>query len=387
MSSKVKIGILITIALLALSLKFDAEIIQFIEKTRISLMDELMLFLTNGGLFVVTSAISAYLILTKKYKEFVLVTLAGILSLESAYLLKKIIQIPRPYLEGGAITNPLIYASGFAFPSLHAAFSLSVIPFLKRIFKSKILIWSTAAIFILITISRIYLGVHYLSDIIFGGLIGFMIAYSLIHFENKYQLYEKLIYNLKDKLELRRQIAHLITGLFIILLIKLKLINAAILLGILIIGGVVSLVSRKRKIPFIYPILRFFDRPIEIKTFPGKGSFYLVLGSFLSLMLFEERIALAAISIMAVGDSVSTLVGLYIGKYRNFINPFKHLEGTVLAIIFSTIAAFTFVSFEKALLAATGGMIFEALTIRKIDRYVDDNVLIPLVAGFIMTAV
>ena len=168
-------------------------------------------------------------------------------------------------------------------------------------------------------------------------------------------------------------------------LVKLKLLSAPMLLGILITGGVISLISRKRQLPFIYPILKFFDRPHEIKTFPGKGSFFMVLGSFLSLILFEENIALAAIAIMAVGDSVSTIIGSYIGKYRNFLNPFKHLEGTMLAIILSTIAAFTFVSFEKALLASTVAMIVEALTIQKIDRYLDDNVVIPLVAGLTMT--
>jgi dolichol kinase/membrane-associated phospholipid phosphatase len=385
MGVKVKIGILGSIILIIVSLQFDAEILKFIETHRFKLLNDFMLFITNTGLFILTSIISTYLIVKRKYKEFVLVAFAGILSLESAYLLKKVIQMPRPYLETELGTSPLLHATGYSLPSLHAAFSLSVIPLLHKITRRKELAWALSITFILIAFSRTYLGVHYLSDIVFGGLIGFLITLLVLHFEDKYQIYEKFIYHLESKLELRRQLAHLISGVFIILFLKLGLMTPEILLAILIVGGGLSLICRLHKIKFVYAILTFFDRPKDIVEFPGKGAFFLVLGSFLALILFERNIAYAAIAIMAVGDSISTIAGVYIGKFRSFTNPHKHLEGTVLAIIFSTIAAFTFVDFEKAFLASTGAMIFETLTIQKIDKYLDDNVLIPLIAGTIMT--
>ena len=124
-----------------------------------------------------------------------------------------------------------------------------------------------------------------------------------------------------------------------------------------------------------------------MKKFPGKGSFFLVLGSLLALLFFEENIALAAIAIMAVGDSITSLVGIYFGQLKNPFNPSKHLEGTIFAIIIGTIAAFTFVPFQDAFLASVIAMTFEALTIKRIDRIIDDNVLIPLIAGFTMSIV
>ena len=121
-----------------------------------------------------------------------------------------------------------------------------------------------------------------------------------------------------------------------------------------------------------------------MEKFPGKGSFFLVLGSFLAMLLFDEKIALAAIAIMAVGDSLTTIIGIYFGSIKSPLNPMKHLEGTMLAIIAGTIAAFNFVPFQMAFFGAVVAMLFEALTIRHIDNLIDDNLLIPLVAGITM---
>ena len=150
-------------------------------------------------------------------------------------------------------------------------------------------------------------------------------------------------------------------------------------------GCLFSLLKKKKKIPIIYPILRTFERPKQMKTFPGKGSFFLVMGSFIALVLFPEPIALAAIAIMAIGDSLTTLIGVYFGFIKSPTNNLKHLEGTALAIIAGTIAAFNFVSFEKAFIGAFVAMLFEALTIRHLDRVIDDNLLIPIIAGLTMT--
>jgi hypothetical protein len=62
---------------------------------------------------------------------------------------------------------------------------------------------------------------------------------------------------------------------------------------------------------------------------------------------------MASIVIMAVGDSITTIVGIYFGKLKNPLNPEKHLEGTVLAIFASTIAAFYIVDFPRAFMAST----------------------------------
>lgn len=189
----------------------------------------------------------------------------------------------------------------------------------------------------------------------------------------------------QDRFELRRQIAHLAIGGFIVFFLKLQLLNEKILFIVLIFGGVLSLAMKRYKIPFLYHILSFFERPADLKHFPGRGSFFLVLGSLLSLLFFERNIALAAIAIMAIGDAITTIIGTYFGRIKNPLNPVKHLEGALVAIIFSTIAASFFVDFEKAFWAATIGMVVESTMLRSISRVIDDNVIIPLVAGAVMT--
>ena len=189
----------------------------------------------------------------------------------------------------------------------------------------------------------------------------------------------------KDKLELRRQIAHMFMGILIVLLLKLQFLNQEILFLILIGGGILSLVMCKYHIPVLHKVLAYFERPHDLKHFPGKGSFFLVLGSLLAVVFFQRDIAMAAITIMAVGDAITAVIGTYFGKIKNPLNPSKHLEGTLLAIVFSTIAALFFVDFEKAFWASAVSIIFESLSIRYISRVIDDNVMIPLVAGAVMT--
>ena len=88
---------------------------------------------------------------------------------------------------------------------------------------------------------------------------------------------------------------------------------------------------------------------------------------------------------MAVGDAITTVIGTYFGKIKNPLNPKKHLEGTALAIVASTFAAFFFVPFPIAFFGSVAGMIFESITVRYISQIVDDNVVIPVVAGLVMT--
>lgn len=383
MSLRAKIFASVLFLLFLGSLFFDAQIILFIESNRLEIVNSLMFFITDAGLFVILSVLATWLIVNRRYKELLMIAAASLFSLEAGYLLKKLFQIPRP----DHLTTQLTYATGYTFPSIHAAIVFSILPFVQRLFQKKWVEWGSVILLLSIAISRTYLGVHYLSDIFFGGLIGYIVAWTLIYLEERYEIMARFIYHLTSKREVRRQVAHLGTGLFIILLIKLKIVTIPILGAILVAGGIFVLLEFRFKIPLIHELLMTFERLEQLKKFPGKGSFFLVLGSFASLILFEEPIALAAIAIMAVGDSLTAIIGIYFGQIKSPTNPMKHLEGTALAIMAGTIAAFNFVPFEKAFIGAIVAMLFEALTIRHIDRVIDDNLLIPLVAGFTMTLV
>jgi len=379
-------AVVLAIAGLALGFFYNDQIIRAVAGMRTPLLNAFMLFMTKEGLTIVIVLAASGLLYKKRYVEFALILLAVIIGLESGYLIKKIFQVPRPFVTEGLTDIALKYTTGYSFPSLHAEFCFSMIPFLWRGFKSN---WTRIFLllsFLVIAFSRIYLGLHYLTDIIAGGLVGYGSAKFWIYLDAKYNVGSRLVNQIKTNLELRRQIAHALSGIALIFLVKLGIITPAILLAILVMGTVIVLLVKNFHIPVITGALKLFERGKDLKIFPGKGAFFFILGSLLSLLLFERQIALAAIAIMAVGDAVTTVIGIYYGRFKNPFNPEKHLEGTMLAIIISTLAAFTFVDFHLAFFGAVVGIAAESLAVKFIDRVIDDNLLIPLVAGVVMTA-
>lgn len=182
------------------------------------------------------------------------------------------------------------------------------------------------------------------------------------------------------KLEVKRQLMHIIVGILIVALLYFNLINALILLIVFIIGFFISLLSRKFKIPVIYSFLKKFDRKEDLERFPGKGLVFYVFGSFLAVLIFPKEIAMASIIILALGDSVSRLVGPY-GYLRHPFHSEKFLEGVIAGVFMATLGAMFFVSFLQAFFASVVAMLIEGIDL-EIKRFkIDDNLLIPVVAG------
>jgi membrane-associated phospholipid phosphatase len=66
------------------------------------------------------------------------------------------------------------------------------IPFISRKFPRFKYIWIISAL--LVAFSRVYFGLHFLSDVIVGGLIGYLIGIIVIKQEKENKFWEK-IYN------------------------------------------------------------------------------------------------------------------------------------------------------------------------------------------------
>lgn len=88
------------------------------------------------------------------------------------YLLKIAIRRGRPF-ETLDIVN-LIPETGFSFPSGHAIFAFFCLGFVWKDFKKFRYIW--LILVILIAFARLYVGVHYLSDLIGAMLIGLFLG-------------------------------------------------------------------------------------------------------------------------------------------------------------------------------------------------------------------
>lgn len=185
------------------------------------------------------------------------------------------------------------------------------------------------------------------------------------------------------KLEMKRQVLHILFGVTIVSLLLLDILTAEILFTIFIIGLIISYFSRKEKIPIIYHFLKVFDREKDIKEFPGKGVIFYILGSFLAVTLFDKDIAMASIMILAFGDSISRLMGPY-GYLKHPFHSEKFIEGVIAGAIAGFFGALVFVSILEAALGSIFAMLIESLDLRANNFKIDDNLTIPIIAGFVM---
>lgn len=187
-----------------------------------------------------------------------------------------------------------------------------------------------------------------------------------------------------NRFEVRRQAFHICLGLAIIILLINNILNSLILFLMLIMGIMISILSKRFKMPLIYSFLKIFERKDTLKTFPGKGTISFLIGCLLVLQLFERDIALASIMILTFGDSVSHLFGWHLGRKKHPLNCLKSIEGNIAGAITGFLGAILFVSPLSAFLASFGAMTAEAIELKMNNKIIDDNIIVPLVAGTII---
>lgn len=183
------------------------------------------------------------------------------------------------------------------------------------------------------------------------------------------------------KFELKRQLFHILLGISLVILLMYGFINKEMILVAIIIGITLSYLSKKTKIPIIYNLLEMFEREGEIQNFPGKGVIFYFIGVFTALLLFPKDIAMASIMVLALGDSVSHLFGLHFGKTKHPLSNTKFLEGTIAGFIAGFIGALVFLPWHEAFFASLTAMVAEAIEIKIGTQQVDDNLIVPFVAG------
>lgn len=169
---------------------FENEIMQidvlaydlFVSTLRNDLLTIFMIFITNLGSPIVLIAICIlFLIIIKNKKMAASISLNLILITLLNILLKNIVQRPRP------IDYRLIEEVGYSFPSGHSMISMAFYGFIIFLIfrygknKNKVF-WEVllGIIIFLIGISRIYLGVHYASDVVAGFLIAIFYLFVYI---------------------------------------------------------------------------------------------------------------------------------------------------------------------------------------------------------------
>lgn len=186
--------------------------------------------------------------------------------------------------------------------------------------------------------------------------------------------------------ELSRQILHIIIGLVTVTAYYYNILSSLAIFLIIIIGIIASMLSKRIWLPFFSFFLERYEREEDKKTFPGKGMVFFFIGVLLVVQLFEQEIALAAIMILALGDSISHIVGGRFGRIKNIFNgrSKKLFEGTLAGIFAGFIGAILFVPVYEALIASFVAMAAEVVEIDFNHNTLDDNVVVPLVAGTVI---
>lgn len=191
---------------------------------------------------------------------------------------------------------------------------------------------------------------------------------------------------MNDIMEIKRQLFHIACGIVIITLVKLEILNLIILGIVIILGFIISAIYKRYTIPGISWFMKHFEREVNMKTFPGKGALFYLLGCFFAILLFREDVALASIMIMALGDSISTMFSKrYNGKIKHPFSTRKYLKGALVGGLAGFFGALLFVSPIFAFVSSLIAMIIEGIDIKLGFTQVDDNLIIPIVAGTIIT--
>ena len=193
-------------------LGFDRAVFEWIERTFFdrgisAILTPILTFITHlgdGGIFFI--ALAVVLIVFKKTRKYGLVLAGGLVCmlLINDVTLKPLIARPRPFnLEQWKswFVYPEIIPRphDFSFPSGHTACSFTAATALVATKKKSVYI-SAYILALLIAFSRVYLHVHYCTDVIFGacagviyGLLGIFLVYTVIKLINKHTKYNLFV--------------------------------------------------------------------------------------------------------------------------------------------------------------------------------------------------
>lgn len=165
----------------------DINILYWIQSNiNSNFLNPIMIFFTSlGNLGIIWIIISILLILSKKYRKIGLLTLAALIinTILGEGILKHIIERPRPFTTYPDLHIIISKPTSYSMPSGHTSASFAAAFMLAYYFKNiKVYIFSLAS---LIAFSRLYLLVHYPTDVLTGVLLGYISFLIVIKIYNK----------------------------------------------------------------------------------------------------------------------------------------------------------------------------------------------------------
>lgn len=180
-------------------MQFELEMIQWLQSFRNEFFDFLFQFFTYFGEELIIIGILGFLYWSydKKIGEAVGITVFISLVLNS--IIKVITARPRPFVVDSSIDNVRPHtATGYAFPSGHTQGAATTFYSFALWMKKRWITIVSIIIIVCVAISRMYLGVHYFTDVLVGGLLGILFSIGFYRFYQKnpdlQKLYRILVY-------------------------------------------------------------------------------------------------------------------------------------------------------------------------------------------------
>jgi undecaprenyl-diphosphatase len=177
-------AILVMVFLTYFAVNYDAQIFSAIKSIQNPVLDVIMLSITNiATLYIGVPIVLALAYLSKNRKLLADLFVALLIGIALTLLLKMAIARPRPE----DIMNVGFWASATfsSFPSDHASTAFVMFGIIGHHLKKWRLWFFLLAV--LVAVSRIYLGVHFPTDVLAGAFLGILVSQFVI----KYRLGER----------------------------------------------------------------------------------------------------------------------------------------------------------------------------------------------------
>ena len=193
---KFAITTLFFILLLFVSFYFDAKIASSMYLIKNNVLDSFFISLDSLTTILLLILILTIIFLKENRRKWILpLWIASGLSVLTSFVLKIWIQRPRPFQVGlttltAGLEKTRYFTWDFAFPSFHTMLIFATLPFLEKEFPKLKYFWILFAV--VIGFSRMYFGLHFLSDVLAGGLIGYLIGTFMLGHKKEGKFWERL---------------------------------------------------------------------------------------------------------------------------------------------------------------------------------------------------
>lgn len=171
-------------------MSMDMKIVEYVYRyLHNPLLDRVMPFVSrmgNGGLIWI--GIAAVFLMSRKYRKIGIMVICSMLlgAVIGEVMLKSFIRRARPFAEMPYYNLLITAPRSFSFPSGHTTSSFAALGTVARTIDSRLCRGAVALLAFSIAFSRLYLLVHYPTDILGGIALGLMSSYIVYKWRDRF---------------------------------------------------------------------------------------------------------------------------------------------------------------------------------------------------------